>query len=173
MIELTDWLRRELARRADQEAPQEACGLISRAKPARGLPEGGIALWAAENASSDPEHHFAIDPDTLLGITRQIEARGETLVGVYHSHPGGVAAPSPEDVETAAQWPGLTWIIVARQPCPNCGGSGYVDGVEPECCGNTTGSGECRGDCAVPRQVEEACPCGGEPVPTFWNGVLA
>jgi len=160
VIELTDWLRRELARRADQEAPQEACGLISRAKPARGLPEGGIALWAAENASSDPEHHFAIDPDTLLGITKQIEARGETLVGVYHSHPGGVAAPSPEDVETAAQWPGLTWIIVGRGPCERCGGSGEVDATS----GDEYTGAPCP-DC------EGSDPPGSAPV--FWNGVLA
>jgi proteasome lid subunit RPN8/RPN11 len=113
VIELTDWLRAELIRRADQEAPEEACGLISRADPARGLPEGGIALWAAENAAEDPERGFVIAPDNLLGITRQIEARGETLAGVYHSHPAGTPAPSPGDLETASRWPGLTWIIVA------------------------------------------------------------
>lgn len=46
--------------------------------------------------------------------------------------------------------------------CPNCD-NGVILGVEPECCGNTTSSGECRGDCAVPRPVEEQCPaCCGE-----------
>jgi len=151
VIELTDWLRKELAQRADQEAPQEACGLISRAKPARGLPEGGIALWAAENAAEDPEHGFEIAPDNLLGIVKQIEARGETLVGVYHSHPSGTAAPSPRDVETAAQWPGLTWIIVAKRECSLCLGTGGSDDPDAPC---------------------EAC--GGELTePVFWNGVLA
>lgn len=173
MIELTDWLRAELARRADQEAPQEACGLLSRAPAAPGLPSGGVALWAAENVASDPEHGFEIGGGNLIGIVNQIEARGEDLAGVYHSHPSGSPAPSPEDVATAARWPGLQWVIVGLRPCPNCDGSGVTVGVEPECCGNTTSSGECRGDCAVPRQVEESCPCGGELVPDFWTGLLS
>lgn len=113
MIELTDWLRAELARRADAEAPQEAVGLISRADPTQRLPEGGIALWAAENVADDPEHAFGIAPEDLRAILHQVEARHETLVGIYHSHSES-PAPSPRDVETAAQWPGLTWVIVAR-----------------------------------------------------------
>jgi proteasome lid subunit RPN8/RPN11 len=114
VIELTKWLRAELVRRAEQEAPQEACGLISYAPPARGLPEGGIALWAAENVAAEPEHSFTIAPDNLLAILAQIEQRGESLLANYHSHPSGIAAPSPDDVANAAMWPGLTWVIVAH-----------------------------------------------------------
>lgn len=47
-----------------------------------------------------------------------------------------------------------------------CDGSGVVETrseYEPECCGNTTSSGECRGDCAVPREVEVEIPCPGCP----------
>ena len=45
------------------------------------------------------------------------------------------------------------------QPCPECAGSG-CGGVQPECCGNLSPSGACRGDCAVPVQVP--CEyCGG------------
>lgn len=112
MIELTDWLRGELALRADQEAPLEACGLISRHAPAPGLPTGGIALWGAENVHENPEHGFEIGGEALIGIVNQIEARDEDLVGIYHSHPSGNQAPSPEDVETAVNWPGLEWVIV-------------------------------------------------------------
>jgi desampylase len=120
VIELTDWLAAELARRASLVAPREACGLISQADPAQGLPEGGIALWAAHNVASDPEHAFEIDPVHLLKITGQIEARRETLAGVYHSHPMGLAAPSPTDLETAGHWPGLTWVIIGAKACPRC-----------------------------------------------------
>lgn len=49
-------------------------------------------------------------------------------------------------------------MTLSRLPCPDCDGSGYD--VEPECCGNTTSSGECRGDCAVPSQVP-CRSCGG------------
>lgn len=57
--------------------------------------------------------------------------------------------PDPQ-IEAAVE------AVVAR--CPRCAGDGYE--VEPECCGNTTSSGECRGDCAVPVQVP-CSACGG------------
>jgi proteasome lid subunit RPN8/RPN11 len=173
VIELTDWLRAELALRSDQEAPEECCGLISRSVAASPGAPGKLALWAAENVAQDPTAGFKIDAETLLGTIKQIDARNEKLVGVYHSHPGGEIAPSPDDVTTAALWPGLTWIIIGKRACPNCSG-GYVLDVEPECCGNTTTSGECRGDCAVPKPVETPCPnCEGGEIPDFWIGVLA
>lgn len=46
--------------------------------------------------------------------------------------------------------------------CPQCGGAGCVEGIEPACCGNLTKSGDCRGSCAVPQQCQEQCSyCGG------------
>lgn len=62
----------------------------------------------------------------------------------------------PRQRVEAVVWEQLRGAEV-NEPCPYCGGSAFVDDVEPECCGNTTTSGECRGDCAVPRQVEVPC----------------
>lgn len=48
-----------------------------------------------------------------------------------------------------------------RIECPRCEGSGVDPEWGMECCGNTTSSGECRGDCVVPKQ--EVCKmCGGD-----------
>lgn len=48
------------------------------------------------------------------------------------------------------------------QTCEACDGNGWVVGIRAACCGNVTRHGECRGDCAVPEQVQEACDaCGG------------
>lgn len=48
------------------------------------------------------------------------------------------------------------------QTCPACNGHGTMMRVEPDCCGNFTSHGECRGHCAVPRQVQDTCDyCGG------------
>lgn len=47
-------------------------------------------------------------------------------------------------------------------PCPECDGSGFQIDIQPRCCGNLTKGGECRGDCAEPKQVQVACEwCGG------------
>lgn len=156
MIEITDWLREELWRRRGQEAPEEACGLISRYADGE---TSGVSLWAAENVAANPTTEFEIGAENLLGILRQIEARGEELAGVYHSHEHS-PRPSPVDVEAAARWPGLTWVIVGVGPCLECGGSGEVDAASGD---EYTGA---------------PCPdCeGSEPrgsVPDFWRGVLA
>jgi len=50
--------------------------------------------------------------------------------------------------------------------CLTCGGEGgrTHTRAEPDCCGNLNSAGECRGDCAVPVEVEdvELCPgCNG------------
>ena len=43
------------------------------------------------------------------------------------------------------------------QQCQSCGGDGWVSGSEPECCGNVTDHGECRGSCAVEKQIQLQC----------------
>lgn len=48
------------------------------------------------------------------------------------------------------------------EDCPECGGWGCVSRIEPDCCGLAGDLGYCRGDCAVPREVQDQCPsCGG------------
>lgn len=54
-----------------------------------------------------------------------------------------------------------TKVLSNMEKCPECEGNGYTFSVEPECCGNLTRGGECRGDCAVPKQVEVTCKCCG------------
>lgn len=168
MIELNDWLREELRRRALAERPEECCGLIA-------LKDGKMMLYGAENVADSPSDSFLIAPRDQLGILKLIEQGGQTLAGIYHSHPRGPAEPSERDIAIARNWPGLTWVIVGCTVCPNCD-DGYVTTTEPQCCGNTTPDGECRGDCAVPQEVEWPCTnCAGEGVlPGFdyFAGVL-
>lgn len=42
-------------------------------------------------------------------------------------------------------------------PCPDCHGAGFTISLHPTCCGNFTGSGECRAWCAVPDECQEPC----------------
>lgn len=52
--------------------------------------------------------------------------------------------------------------IVEAMACPDCDGRGWIEDVEPECCGRTYASGACRGECAVPKQVQRQCEsCNG------------
>lgn len=123
MIELTDWLRDELIRRADREAPLEACGLISRARKVDARGKRPISLWEAENVAGEPETSFLIDPKEQTEILMQIWKGAGDLVGVYHSHPRGPATPSETDLTIArGHLVPLTWVIVGR--CTECDGAG-------------------------------------------------
>ncbi len=58
----------------------------------------------------------------------------------------------------------LTWVarFAARSiECPQCGGEGGVEHsfTVPDCCGLSSELGYCRGDCAVPLEVQEWEPC--------------
>lgn len=48
--------------------------------------------------------------------------------------------------------------------CPACQGTGYIESMEPTCCGNVYKHGECRSHCAVPKLHQEPCQfCTGKP----------
>jgi len=64
------------------------------------------------NVAADPSRLFEIDPAALIAAHRAMRAGGATLIGHYHSHPDGRAAPSPRDAAAAAP-DGAIWLIVA------------------------------------------------------------
>jgi proteasome lid subunit RPN8/RPN11 len=72
----------------------------------------------AENAAASPLR-FEVDGPALLRLLNTIEADGDHLQAVYHSHTRTEAYPSQTDVNFAAGWPGLEWLIVGlRDPEP-------------------------------------------------------
>lgn len=88
--------------------PLEACGLL--------LGHGAtIALaQSAANVAPAPARHFEIDPAALIAAHRHARGGGPALLGYFHSHPAGPAAPSPTDCAMAAG-DGRIWAIVAGE----------------------------------------------------------
>ncbi len=87
--------------------PLEACGIL--------LGEGAriTAARAAANVHPAPQTHFEIDPQTLIDAHRAARAGGGAqVIGYYHSHPVGAAAPSATDRACAAG-DGRVWAILA------------------------------------------------------------
>lgn len=159
MITLTPWLRAELIRRADAEAPQECCGLISQP----GFLSRRFALWGAENVAENPESNFEIAADNQLELLREIGRQGETLVGIYHSH-SGTPDPSQGDFDTAMRWPGLIWVIIGRKECEDCDGVGE-DRIDA--------AAEAQADPTERQPIGPCESCGGTcTVPDFWIGSL-
>lgn len=97
--------------------PEEVCGFIfgqeaSGHKTGRGLK--AIANgWDAPDGA-ERESRFAIPPDEYAQADREGRARGEDILGFYHSHPNAPAAPSGYDLTLARQvFPGYSYIIVS------------------------------------------------------------
>ncbi|MFN4019727.1 MAG: M67 family metallopeptidase [Erythrobacter sp.] len=85
--------------------PSEACGLL--------LGEGGRITAARETANVHPAPatHFEIDPQALIDAHRAARAGGPQVIGYFHSHPCGPAAPSATD-RACAPGEGRVWAII-------------------------------------------------------------
>ncbi len=100
--------------------PREACGIL--------LGEGTriTAVREAANVHPDPHTHFEIDPQALIDAHRAARAGGAQVIGYYHSHPQGAAAPSATDRACAAG-DGKVWAILAPHD-PNADVTFWRDG---------------------------------------------
>lgn len=95
----------EMIAHAQQEDPNECCGILAGA-------DGRVAqLYRTINADSSP-FRYTIEPKDLLRVYREVEAKGWDVVGIYHSHTHTQAYPSATDVNLAA-WPGALYFIVS------------------------------------------------------------
>lgn len=90
---------------ARRDAPNECCGMLAARDGVV------VAVHAAQNTAASPLR-FEIDSLELLRLVTQIEDRGEDLGAIYHSHTRSAAYPSQTDVNFAAGWPGVEWVIV-------------------------------------------------------------
>ena len=100
----SDW--RQLLDWAESAGGHECCGLL------RGAGDRVIALELAQNVAADPARHFEIDPAALFSAGKDVRSGGIPVLGYFHSHPNGVAAPSATDIAQAAP-DGRFWLIIA------------------------------------------------------------
>jgi len=103
----------ELIAHAREEAPNECCGVIAvdADRPQAAQPARAARVYRAVNAAASPLR-FEVDGRELLRAIDEIEQRGSELGAIYHSHTRTAPYPSQTDVNFAAGWPGLEWVIV-------------------------------------------------------------
>jgi [CysO sulfur-carrier protein]-S-L-cysteine hydrolase len=103
----------ELVAHAREEAPNECCGIV--AIQHQGSPDGQSAraatVYRTINTAASPLK-FEVDGKQLLGLIDTIEADGRELGAIYHSHTRTAPYPSQTDINFAANWPGIEWVIV-------------------------------------------------------------
>ncbi|MEY2515874.1 MAG: [CysO sulfur-carrier protein]-S-L-cysteine hydrolase [bacterium] len=94
----------EIVEHAVADAPNECCGLVVGCD--------GIAtrVRALENLAASP-FRFDIDGRELLAVAFADDGE-DALTAIYHSHTRSAPYPSQTDVNYAAGWPGVEWLIV-------------------------------------------------------------
>ncbi|AEH38068.1 desampylase [Halopiger xanaduensis] len=106
-------VRDAVLERARDGRPHEICGVFGGDfDPQRSRVR---SQYPAENAAETPRTRYRINPEEQLAIFERLEARGEEIVGFYHSHPRGPPRPSATDAAQAT-WPDRSYLIVSLEP---------------------------------------------------------
>jgi [CysO sulfur-carrier protein]-S-L-cysteine hydrolase len=90
---------------AVRDTPNECCGIVASQAGA------ATAVHPMENLAASP-FRFEIDGLALMRLSDRMEEDGEELGAIYHSHTRSAPYPSQTDVNFAALWPGVQWLIV-------------------------------------------------------------
>ena len=97
----------EMIAHAREEAPNECCGMIG------GVDGQAMSIHRTRNAEASP-FRYSIDAQELLDTYNEIQASGQDLAAIYHSHTGSAAYPSQTDINLAG-WPDTVYVIVSLQ----------------------------------------------------------
>ena len=96
VFKIPQTLVEEMFAHARSCAPEECCGLLG------GEGERAARVYRLRNVAPRPEVAYEAAPEELFEAQRGMRARGEMLVGVYHSHPRSAEPePSRADVRLA------------------------------------------------------------------------
>ena len=105
----------ELIAHAREEYDAECCGMIAYEQ---GEPDARRAVrvhratnvFATDRRSASKR--FEIDGKEVLKVLNEFEDAGFDLGAIYHSHTLTAPYPSQTDINFAAHWPGVEWLIV-------------------------------------------------------------
>lgn len=105
-VEITASAYGALLAQAEREAPNECCGLLV------GRGRHVLEVRPTGNLAPDPRTRFLVDPAAHFACIREARGRNLSVVGAYHSHPRGTAAPSATDVAQAFEDEQFIHVIV-------------------------------------------------------------
>jgi proteasome lid subunit RPN8/RPN11 len=93
-----------IVKHCQDEYPNEACGILAGH-------EGAVEkIYSTTNAEPSPSFYF-MEPQEQFRVMKEMRQTGLDLVGIYHSHTGSRAYPSPTDV-SLAYYPEAIYLIV-------------------------------------------------------------
>jgi len=88
-----------------EEVPNECCGLL--------LGRDGVVerVVAVKSDPPAPDRYY-MDPVRQVEVFEEMQKHGQSLIGIYHSHPRGPAGPSGADVQMAYHR-GVAYVIIS------------------------------------------------------------
>ncbi|MGH2910867.1 MAG: Mov34/MPN/PAD-1 family protein [Solirubrobacteraceae bacterium] len=101
----------QIVAHAREEAPNECCGLVAVVQGSEVGEGHAMNVRSARNVYASPKR-FEIDGRDILAAMNEFEEQGWEIGAIYHSHTHTAPYPSQTDVNFAANWPGVEWIIV-------------------------------------------------------------
>ena len=107
MLKIPKAIHDRILAHARDEAPNECCGLLA------GKDNTAEAIYPMTNI-----HHsqvsYMIDPKEQFAVFKEMRAKENDLIAIYHSHPETAAYPSATDVRLA-YYPDAAYIIVSLE----------------------------------------------------------
>jgi proteasome lid subunit RPN8/RPN11 len=104
-VEIVPELIDRIVAHARRDFPNECCGMIA-------VRDGqAVSVHEAENLAASPLR-FEVDGMEVHRTIEEIEDAGGELGAIYHSHTRSDPYPSQTDINFAAGWPGVEWLIV-------------------------------------------------------------
>jgi proteasome lid subunit RPN8/RPN11 len=98
----------EVVGHALEDPGNEVCGLVAITSDGERV---ATRVYRARNVHESPMK-FEIDGQEMLDLNNAIEDEGWDVGAIYHSHVRSPPYPSQTDLNFAAWWPGVEWIIV-------------------------------------------------------------
>jgi [CysO sulfur-carrier protein]-S-L-cysteine hydrolase len=104
-VQIDSALLQRMVDHARRDFPNECCGMVA-------VRDGrAVSVHQATNVAASPLR-FEVDGLEVHRTIEEIEDRGDELGAIYHSHTRSEPYPSQTDVNFAAGWPGVQWLIV-------------------------------------------------------------
>ena len=112
MLTLPQSVHAALRQHGEQTYPHECCGVLLGHFEEDGAKTVTQAVPCGNTRNDSPQNRYQIDPKELIRIQREGRARGEEIVGFYHSHPDHPAHWSQTDL-AEAHWIGCSYVITS------------------------------------------------------------
>jgi len=85
--------------------------------------------YPVENIAPDRSSAFLMDPAGQLQAMRLMRERGESMTGIFHTHPSTPARPSPRDHDEA-RYPDVYYLLLSLMQSEPEFSAFFYDGMQ-------------------------------------------